>query len=93
MSDRIRSPLCVGLCSGNGWSDRRLKLKFVHGRLPLREVGGGIDHKFRPAIVTRRCACTRHRRLKIYSQSGESFQRLCETRPVADISITPIDEA
>jgi hypothetical protein len=52
----------------------------VHGRSPLREVGGGNDHKFRPALVTR------HRRLRFYSRSEESFSTVCETRPVADIS-------
>ena len=45
------------------------------------------------ALVTRRCVCTRHRRLKFYSRSGESFSTGCETRPVADISITPIAKA
>jgi hypothetical protein len=29
---------------------------FVYGRSPLREVGGENDHKFRPTLVTRRCA-------------------------------------
>jgi hypothetical protein len=29
---------------------------FVYGRSLLREVGGGNDHKFQPALVTRRCA-------------------------------------
>jgi hypothetical protein len=29
---------------------------FLYGRSPLREVGGGNDHKFRPALVTPRCA-------------------------------------
>jgi hypothetical protein len=29
---------------------------FVYGRSPLREVGGGNHHKFRPAFVMPRCA-------------------------------------
>jgi hypothetical protein len=32
---------------------------FVHSRSPLREVGGGNDHNFRPAIVMRRGALGR----------------------------------
>ena len=56
---------------------------FVHSRSPLREVGGRNDHNFRPTIVTRRGALTRHRRLKLNSRSEESFS----TAPVADISV------
>jgi hypothetical protein len=29
---------------------------FAYGRSPLREVGRRNDHKFRPALVSRRCA-------------------------------------
>jgi hypothetical protein len=54
----------------------------VQSRSPLRDVGGGNDHNFRPAIATRRGALTRHWRLNLNSRSEESFS----TGPVADSS-------
>ena len=61
---------------------------FVHGRLPLREAAEE--------------ARARHAPLRVYAPSAAKilftvrervFQRVCETRPVADISITPIAKA
>jgi hypothetical protein len=49
---------------------------FVYGRSPLREVGGGNDHKFR---------------LELRSRSKESFSTVCETRPGTNIRRATVD--
>jgi hypothetical protein len=79
----IQKPKHFGICFGMSGTTAVLNEIFVHSRSPLREVGGGNDQNFRPAIVTRRGALTRHRWLKLNSRPEE----IVSTAPVADISV------
>jgi hypothetical protein len=52
----IQKPKHFGVCLEMSGATSGLNEIFVHGRSPLREVGGGNDRECRPALVMRRCA-------------------------------------